>query len=281
MTMPLRLLRPALVAGLLALSACGGGDDLGARLGHAAAVARSGDLRAGTVAGGPFTIAAYHRINQPMAPVTVYVEGDGAAWASRRRLSDDPTPREATGLRLAARDPGANVLYLGRPCQYGGAATDAACHPRLWSSHRFSDEVVTAMDAALDAALARFGGRGVHLTGYSGGGAIAALLAARRDDVLSLRTVAGNLDHAAVNRRHGVSPLSGSLNAIAVAGRLARLPQVHFAGAEDDVVPPAIAQGFAAAAGPCARAAVVPGVSHGLGWAARWPALLAKPLGCP
>ena len=39
--------------------------------------------------------------------------------------------------------------------------------------------------------------KGIHLIGYSGGGAIAVLTASRREDVLSVRTIAANLDHSA------------------------------------------------------------------------------------
>lgn len=267
---------------LLAAVLLGGcASDVPARLDGAAAIARGGGLSATRMAGGAFTLAVFHRVADPAAPLTVYIEGDGAAWESRRRLSADPTPREATGLRLAAADPGPNVVYIGRPCQYGGATHDAACHPRYWSSHRFAPEVIAATGAVLDAALARFGGRGVDLVGYSGGGAIAALLAARRSDVHSLRTVAGTLDHAAVSRLHGVTPLGGSLNPMDEVRRLRGLPQVHFSGAADTIVPPAIAAAFATAAGPCARAVTVPGADHGDGWASRWPRLLAEAPRCP
>lgn len=263
---------------LLTYTACA--DGVRDRLDHAASLARHGGLSATKLTGGQFTLAVFHRIAAPSEPVAVYIEGDGFAWASRRRLSDDPTPRDATGLALAAADPEPNVLYIGRPCQYGGVTSDRTCHSRYWSSHRFAPEVVAATAEALDQALARFGGQGIDLVGYSGGAAVAALLAAQRSDIRSLRTVAGNLDHVAVNKAHGVSPLFGSLNAIDVAGHLSSLPQIHFAGAEDQIVPPSIAQAFAAAVGPCAQARVVPEAQHGEGWAELWPDLLAQAPSC-
>jgi len=124
-------------------------------------------------------------------------------------------------------------------------------------------------------------GTRINLVGYSGGGAVAVLVAARRRDVISIRTVAGNLDHDEVNRIHQVSPMPGSLNAIDVAPQLASIPQLHFSGADDDTVPPAIADRFrAAAGGRCVKSLVVPGASHESGWPERWPGLLAMRPSC-
>src|SRR5687768_5965899 len=40
----------------------------------------------------PFLLTAWERVREPGGPATVYIEGDGYAWASRRRPSLDPTP---------------------------------------------------------------------------------------------------------------------------------------------------------------------------------------------
>jgi poly(3-hydroxybutyrate) depolymerase len=117
-------------------------------------------------------------------------------------------------------------------------------------------------------------GQAVHLVGYSGGAAIAVLLAARRQDVASVRTVAGNLDSEAVNRMHRVSAMPESLNPIDVAPALARIPQIHFISQSDIVVPASIAARFAAAATGCARVVTIVGPSHESGWAEQWPTLL-------
>ncbi|WP_341305376.1 hypothetical protein [Pseudomonas sp. TMP25] len=124
-------------------------------------------------------------------------------------------------------------------------------------------------------------GQPIHLVGFSGGAAIAALIAARRQDVSSLRSVAGNLDTVGFNRLHRITPMPESLNAIDVAPRLVNLPQIHFYGSNDRIVPVSIPQRFAqATAGHCAQVIAVPGMSHGGGWAQRWPALLAQSTRC-
>lgn len=230
----------------------------------------------------PFVLTAYHRIAEPGEALTVYIEGDGQAWLSRRQLATDPTPTDPVALRLAALDPSPNVVYLARPCHYTEPRLDPFCEPAYWSNKRFAGEVIAAMDQAVEQFRHRSRAREVHLVGYSGGGAVATLLAARRRDVASLRTVAGNLDHMTLNRRERVSPLTGSLNPIDFAPALSRLPQRHFVGRDDRVVPPFIAEEFARRApnSRCIRVTVVEDVTHAKGWVERWPDLLTMPVAC-
>jgi pimeloyl-ACP methyl ester carboxylesterase len=158
---------------------------------------------------------------------------------------------------------------------------NARCDVRYWTGARFAPEVLVSMDEAMDAIAARAPGAGVDLIGYSGGGAIAVLLAARRSDVLSLRTVAGNLDSEYVNRLHDVSPMPASLNAIDAAALLGALPQMHFASDADHVVPVAVAGRFVDAVGTdCARLRAVADGAHDGDWARIWPELLAVPVSC-
>jgi dienelactone hydrolase len=197
---------------------------------------------------------------------------------SRTMPSLDPTPREATGLELAAKDPAPNVVYLARPCQFTPMAMNPSCGIPYWTGKRFAADVIESMNDAVSRFAALTPGQPVELVGYSGGGAVAVLIAARRTDVVSIRTVAGNLDDEFVNRLHDVSPMPESENAIDFASRVASIPQVHFSGAKDEVVPPSVAQRFINAANAtgtrCAQALTVPGLSHGGDWSRRWPALL-------
>lgn len=223
-----------------------------------------------------FLIASWSRITPPVTSLHVYIEGDGFAWQSRTRPSDDPTPHNPVGLTLAAADTHANVLYLGRPCQFIGPPLPANCRLRWWTADRFSPQVLAAMDEALSQFVARYPGVQLDLTGYSGGGNIAALLAERRGDVRVLRTVAGNLDVAYVNALHHVSAMPDALSAIDRASRLKQIPQLHLSGEADKTVPPEVARRFVkAVGGTCARTAVVSGMAHGSDWAAVWPQWLA------
>ncbi len=241
-----------------------------------AQAARGGLISEEIVAGG-ISLRTWQRITPPVTRLRVYIEGDGFAWVSRSRPSDDPTPHNPIGLKLAAADPSANVLYMARPCQFIGPPLPPACNVHLWTDQRFSSYVIQTMDEALSLVMQRYPQARIELTGYSGGGNIAALLAARRTDVVSLRTVAGNLDVAYVNALHRVSAMPDAQSAKDVAPALANLPQRHFSGADDDTVPPAVAARFQqATGGRCAQVEVVPGMNHGSDWAALWPGLFAK-----
>jgi hypothetical protein len=233
------------------------------------------------VKAGPFILTAYHRFNTPGEPLTVYIEGDGYAWVSRMLLSDDPTPRQPLVLELAGIDPAPNVLYLARPGQYTAGGV-APCNALYWSDERFSAVVVEAMNEEVENFRRLSQAEHIHLIGYSGGAAIAVLIAARRSDIISLRTIAGNLDSDAVSHYHRVSPLKGSLNPIDMAPALSRLPQRHFVGTKDKVVPLFIAQEFIKRerGSSCAKITSVGSATHTSGWRKRWQELLALPVTC-
>ena len=220
---------------------------------------------------GTFTLAAYYRL-RPRGDIATYVEGDGFAYVSSRELSTDPTPITPTGLILAISDSADSVVYIARPCQYVKLEHEKQCSKQYWSTHRFAEEVIASYDQALDQIKASLMATGFHLVGYSGGGAVAVLLAARRDDIKSIRTVAGYLDHVALNEEIGVAPLWGSLDPMNAARSLEGIPQVHYSGEGDSVIPTWVSQNFTAAVGnpACARSVMVDRVSHESGWETFW-----------
>ena len=219
-----------------------------------------------------FHLTSYFKIKKPGAPLHVYLEGDGLAWISKSRLSEDPTPRQALVLKLAAEDPADNVAYLARPCQYDSRQIDACCGPVYWSSKRFSEEVIASTDEAIELLKNKSAAKEIYLAGYSGGGAVAVLVAARRHDVVSLSTIAGNLDHEALSRYHHVSFLSGSLNPLHFTAQVRDIPQEHLVGGKDQVVPRFIAQNFLNKIQNPLKAKIidVPEASHQQGWEEEW-----------
>ena len=228
-----------------------------------------------------FSLTCFKRITSNASPVRIYIEGDGLAWMSRTQPSPDPTPRHPIGLSLALTDTSPNVVYLARPCQYS-LAHSPRCEVSLWTDKRFSEEVVRVMNDALNRIMLAAPGQPIELVGYSGGAAIAVLLAARRHDVVNLRTVAGNLDHESVNRYHGVSEMPDALNPINFSKLIGRLPQRHFVGGKDTVVLPSVVEGFLAQQhDTCGHISYIPDASHLDGWIGRWVDLLSISVACP
>lgn len=225
------------------------------------------------IAAEPFALVAYlPGLVAKADTLTVYIEGDGLAWLNGATPSSDPTPRQPLALKLALAQAAGNAAYLARPCQFRAESETTHCSQTYWTNKRFAPEVIAATDTAVDVLKARFGASYIQLVGYSGGGAVAALVAARRHDVVLLVTVAGNLDTQAWTRLHRISPLTGSLNPADARAQLSQIRQVHFSGQSDQVVPPAMAEAFAAGFSLAQRpdVRIMKSYDHSCCWADNW-----------
>lgn len=210
--------------------------------------------------------------------LNIYIEGDGYAWVDGQFPSDDPTPHVPLALQLAMAQPDGAIAYLGRPCQYLGAQTDRRCNKNLWTDARFSEDVVTASDAAIDQLKQSQRGKQIRLIGYSGGAAVALLVAARRQDVIQIITVAGNLDPHAWAHQLALKPLVGSLDTLVVIQKISHIPQVYFVGRKDRVLPVVLTENFAARypADNQPRIIYKSDFGHACCWAEQWPMLWAQ-----
>lgn len=208
----------------------------------------------------------------PDAPLTLYLESDGLPWVDGRRPSADPTTRQPVALELLIRSP-APAAYVTRPC-YHGLRPDQ-CGVELWTGARYSSEVVDSMVASVREAQRLSGAKRVALVGYSGGGALAVLIAERLDNVASVVTIAANLDTDAWTRHHEYLPLSQSLNP-ALSDRSHPWPELHLRGTNDQVVPiPTTEKYFARY--PRARRLTIEGFDHACCWVRDWPRLSVTP----
>ncbi len=260
---------PIAILALSAIVACSGVES---RRSQADALAAAAGLAKETVPTERFVITVYARLGGLGQPLTVYFEGDGFAWISRTRPSPDPTPTDPMALRLAAQDPAPNVVYVARPCQYTPRDADPACRVAYWTKRRFAPEVVASMNRVVEVMRRRAESPSVRLVGYSGGGAIAVLVAALRSDVDDIRTIAANLDTDAFVAYHAVSRMDGSLNPVSVAARLASVPQMHLVGGADEIVPMRLAEGYRRASGTsgCVRFVEISGATHDRHWPRAW-----------
>jgi pimeloyl-ACP methyl ester carboxylesterase len=263
------------VASLL-ISACSTIPAVSERIDTAKQLAAQAGFQQSVPSNAQFEIVAFAKPSRQVNPVLViYIEGDGRAWKTASLPSDNPTPTNPIALRLAIQDPRPAVAYLARPCQFV-ALPSRGCSEKLWTSARFSPAVIETMNEAIEKLKQQYGASQLVLIGYSGGGAVATLVAAKRTDIKTIITVAGNLDTDAWVRLYGLEPLSESINPASVAQSIRNIPQTHYVGGKDDVIPRAISQSFIQKMGRPNQAKVIelPNYGHVCCWTERWTELL-------
>lgn len=190
-----------------------------------------------------FLLRTYGRLNNKDDLLKVYIEGDGFAWVNKNTVSNDPTPINPIALKLALNDYSSNIIYIARPCQYN-LKIDKNCNKDYWSKKRFSIEVIKSFNELLDGLKVKNKYKKFELIGFSGGGAIATLLASKRSDVIKITTIAGNLNHKLVNKIHNVSLMKESLNPIDIAEKISNIKQIHYIGEKDKIITREIVESY-------------------------------------
>lgn len=211
-----------------------------------------------------FTLASWQKITQPQGVYKIYIEGDGYAFNAYGKPTQDPTPRGALLREIAFADPSPNVVYLARPCQF---VSSPICSQRHWTTARFAPEVI---NAEYDAVKQIAGEHEVILIGFSGGAQIAGLISVAKPglNTKKLITIAGNLDHLTWTQYHNLPPLNESLNLESYRQQYLTIPQVHFAGTDDDNIPPRLTECFVEGKWPIVK---VEGATHSSGWENAYP----------
>lgn len=222
-------------------------------------------LRAEMVAGTDFRHVVLSAERRSGRTLHVYLDGDGVPWLGGYPAAD-PTPRDPLVLDLLALDR-QPAVYLGRPC-YHGLAEEPPCASRLWTSARYSEGVVMSLAAAGRRLAADRGAERVVWMGYSGGGVLAMLLAARVPETAGVVTIAANLNVRAWAAREGTLALTGSLDPAVEPPLPSRVFRRHYAGGRDTTVPVDVAR--------TEGLVVVPDYDHRCCWRALWPTVLAE-----
>lgn len=217
-----------------------------------------------------FLLVAGMQHNQPppSKQLRIYLEGDGHAWITPSQPSLDPTPRQNWFAKLALSDP-QPAAWLARPCQY---ISNQNCHIKYWTDARFSQEVLEATSQAMDQLKLLHQSESLELIGYSGGATLALLLASQRNDIIAVQTLAGNLSPRLWTQQQKLTPLHQSLDPLDHIQVLKNIPQRHFVGSKDKVVPPALAEQWQnkLGKGHCSKTTLLPGVDHHSGWEDAW-----------
>lgn len=237
------------------------------------------------VRGGDFQLTTFQKITNPALPFVFYIEGDGYAFTKYEGPSTNPTPTYEFVFRLASQDDRPNIIYLARPCQYTPMELNPKCTTSYWTGKRMSEEVVYSINEVIKSINNR---EPISLVGYSGGGGVAILIAARNKLVKDVLTIAANLDHIEFIEHHRKRPqysrikqMIDSLNPIDYAKKLNNLPQLHLSGGKDEIVPPLIAKKYVEVSNSsCVAQKIFPSFEHLKGWEKEWKKILTLPISC-
>ncbi len=238
-------------------------------------------LKENTVIADKYLIKSYYSKNlefeteeTPNKLVFVYLEGDGRPWSKSLGPNNNPNTHRSVVLPLliqAMEDTNEKGIYLSRPC-YSLYPMPENCDVTLWTSHRYSKQVVDEMNEALAQLKKIFNIQKMVLVGHSGGGTLAMLLAKMRSDekdIVAVVTLAGNLDHQAWTNYYGYLPLTGSLNPVDNPPLPSTVVRWHFAGTKDKSVPAELIKA-AAEKDNGATIQVLDNVDHNCCWGAQW-----------
>lgn len=266
-----KLLQGIVLAGLSLLMACASPQESMSKLVHDAGwktqilQAENFDL---------FTASQHGRRGQTL---WVYLEGDGRAYITPTRPSSDPTPSDPVAFRLALIHPKRElVAYVGRPCQYVMPVHGRGCSQNYWTMGRYAPEVIVSTNSAINVLKGQAQAANIVLVGYSGGGALAVLVASRRQDVVGIVTVAANLDIDYWARQNELSLLEGSENPADVVQLIASIPQTHFVGGKDDVVTSYVTRSYLGSMSHGhTNMILMPEFTHKCCWVEQWPELLS------
>jgi pimeloyl-ACP methyl ester carboxylesterase len=207
--------------------------------------------------------------------LTIVIESDGARWRSWNSPPKNPTPAKSVAVAITMTEARFGITaYLGRPCQYKFDNFESLCPVYLWTDKRFGNEAVDQMDEAVSELVRRVGAERINLIGHSGGGVIAVLLAARRGDVACIVTIAAPLQLRRWTQIMEVDHLHESLDPSDHLLMVSHIPQSHFIGSSDRVVPVGV---FDVGSQPSIFPVVVlNGFTHIRPWAAQWEMIRSR-----
>ncbi|WP_410520911.1 alpha/beta hydrolase [Candidatus Tisiphia endosymbiont of Sialis lutaria] len=268
------LSRVAVVSLSLALSSCV--SSIETRVEEAEKLASINRFEKKLVKAGDFVITTYQHISDKDSPYVFYIEGDGSI--GRYAVASNPTPSKIMLFKLATLDTRPNVVYIARPCQYTPVELNPNCNQVYWTDKRMAEEVIESTNIVINSIN---NDKPASLVGFSGGGGVAILVAARNKHIKDIITVAGNLDIKNFSEHHRVYALKKSLNPIDYAIKINNIPQLHISGSKDKIVPSSIMHGYIkASSSNCIQQKIFPNITHTKGWDKVWQNVLKINLTC-
>jgi len=212
-----------------------------------------------------FTIKTYIKNLNSSKNLKLYIEGDGFSWIDKHTISPNPTPINPVSLNFAIKDTASNVVYMARPCQYNFTNN---CKSKYWTDSRFSNIIIKNINQAIDVLKKHMQIDTIELIGFSGGGAIVTLISSRRDDIVKITTIAGNLNHKLLHQFHHLNYMEDSLNPINIASNISYIPQIHYIAEFDKIIPKSIVTSFIKASSQYNNIKIhtIKNATHSYGW---------------
>lgn len=239
--------------------------DLENRINLANTISKQNNFKLQDIQTDYFKLRSYQKLDGKSLVLKIYIEGDGFAWVDRYTLSSNPTPINPVALKLAMKDKSQNIAYIARPCQY---VKNVNCSEIYWADKRFAEEVINSINQAITQIKQQSKATHIELIGFSGGGAIVTLIASIRDDIKHITTIAGNLNHTLLHQHHNIPNMINSLNPIDISSKISTIPQIHYVGEDDKIIPLKMAKSFKKASNNSKniKIIIIPNATHTKGW---------------
>ena len=177
--------------------------------------AQKNDATISLQGGVPLKVVLSNTVAVPVAQLNVYIGGDGMPWVrGGTEMAANPTNYDKTLLGFMENSPLPSV-FLARPCYYIYPLPEF-CDSAMWTSARYSKQVIDEMEAVLRRITLQYSVRSINIIGFSGGATLAVLLASRADDSLPIDrvvSIAGNLTVKRWVSHHHYIALESSLDA--------------------------------------------------------------------
>ncbi len=215
-----------------------------------------------------FPIQIFYK-NLKSKHAVIYLEGDGLVINIRGEVAQNPTPTDPMALKLASIDNReTSKIVINRPFHYTNRIN---ADSKYWTTARYSHEVIQAIYDVIKICQERFNFETIEIVAYSGGAAVALLLAPKFNNLTKIISFAGNLDHVNWTKHHKAQPLFESLDPLKNKALLAKISQTHFVGESDDNTTCELAQIYKQKVGPDNITIVpVPGFTHDSNWPEIW-----------
>lgn len=206
------------------------------RVNHALNMLNAQNYNSGVIQSSPYPlfIAIPNKSESIVHSDTIHIviEGDGYAWENRYTISENPTPKNPVGLKIALET--GNAIYLAKPCQY---IFPSNCTPEYWTNRRYSSEIIASYQSAMDQLKTRYKNKTFDISAFSGGAYIALILSAERNDIKNVTTYAGLLNPQAWTTFHNISPILVKYKPSEIITKSKKTNFTHYCGEKDKIIP--------------------------------------------